>query len=102
MKAIKTLVDNMRDEMHDASKYADLALKNKDDDRELSSMYMELAKQELDHSDKEHAQAVRLINRFRDSGKTVPEAMQAVWDWEHEKLIEDRKAVEITLDLARK
>lgn len=89
MKQIKELAQNMEEELHDAHKYAEMALKYKGDDNSLAQMYYELSRQELEHSKKEHEQAARLIAEYKVKGNEVPAAMQAVWDWEHERMIDD-------------
>ena len=99
MKQIKELADNMREELHDAHKYAEMALKYKGEDNQLAQMYYELGKQEIDHSKKEHEQAARLIAEYKVKGKEVPAAMQAVWDWEHQHMIEDEASVRTLLDM---
>lgn len=99
MKQIKMLVKQIREEMCDAEKYAELAIKLKDEDEELSEMYYELSKQEIKHADLEHDQAVRLINDAKERGTETPPAMKAVWDWEHEQAIEHRKEVEVLLKM---
>ena len=101
MKEIKALVEYIHEELHDAEKYAKAAAKHKDNDKELSSTYAELAHQELNHMDKLHSQAVRLIKAYRDKGNEPPAAMLAVWDWEHEKMIEHTAHVKHLLENAR-
>ena len=97
MKEIKTLVENIHDETEDAEKYAKLAVKYRDTDKELSDTFAYLAEEELGHMNKLHANAVRLIRKARDSGVEVPAAMQAVWDWEHEKMMSNVAKVKTLL-----
>ena len=88
MKEIKMLVENIEEELEDAEKYAKAALYYKHTDGEMSRMFAELARQELAHSEILHTHAVRLIRTQREQGADVPAAMQAVWDWEHERMVE--------------
>lgn len=97
MKEIKCLVKLMHEELCDAEKYARLYQKYKDDDRQLAEMFKVLSGQELEHMNMEHQQAVRLIRQFRDSGKEAPAEMMAIWDWEHEQMIEQEQDVRIML-----
>ena len=90
MKEIKKLSEQMKEELHDACSYVKCAISYKDSDRELAEMYFSLSKAEVEHSDLEHAQAVRLI---KAAGKDAPEAMKAVWDYIHEQLIEEKAEV---------
>ena len=48
-----------------------------------------------------HAQAERLIKAYMDKGETPPPAMQAVWDWEHEKMIDTRARIKMMQDQIR-
>lgn len=97
MRKIKMLVKDMREELCDAEKYAKRSAEFKDDDRELSSMYRQLAEQELAHADQQHSHAVALIREYKQSGKETPAAMQAVWDWEHEQMIEHEAEIRAML-----
>lgn len=89
MKEIKLLCENIRDEMEDAGKYAGFALKYKDADRELADTFASLSKQEVSHAETLHSQAVRFIRDYRSQHGDPPEGMQAVYEWEHERLISD-------------
>ncbi len=89
----------MTEELHDAEKYARLYHQYMDEDRQLSEMFKVLSNQELEHMNMEHNQATRLIRQYRDSGKEVPAAMQAIWDWEHEQMVEEEKEVRVLLNM---
>ena len=68
----------------------------------MSSNYSAAATQELSHVDAFHAQVVRVIQDYRATGKEVPEGMQAVYDREHEKMIDRVSRIKMLLELARK
>lgn len=72
---------------------------HKETDKHLADMYAELARQELDHAGMEHEQAVRLIKEY---GKEPPAAMQAIWDWEHEQMIEEESEIRVMLEMYHK
>lgn len=97
MKEIKLLSKHIREELQDAENYAKLALRYKDDDRSLSQAFEKLAGQELDHADILHAQASRLIKDKRENGTEPPASMLAVWNWEHENMIECVAKIKILL-----
>jgi hypothetical protein len=101
MKEIKYIAERIREELEDAEGYAKHALKYKELDREMSQTLAELSKQELAHSESLHHQAVRLIRKQKESGVTPPAAMQAVWDWEHERMIEKTMHIKALLDALR-
>lgn len=93
MKEIKLLCENIREEMEDAEKYANLAIKYKDSERELAETFATLSKQEVGHAEALHEQVVRCIREYRSKHGEPPASMLAVYDWEHEHMIEDMAEV---------
>ena len=88
MKEIKHIVENIREELEGAEHYAKVAAKLKSDNPTDSSVYADMARQELGHVDALHKMAVRAIEKQRATGAMVPTSMQAVWDWEHEMMMD--------------
>lgn len=84
MKKIQRLIKDMCYELDAAEHYAKHALRNKDEDKEL------------DHCEMFHAQAVRLI---REHGEAPNEAMRAVWEYEHDKIMERDAEIRVKLGL---
>ena len=101
MKVIKTLVEDIRDEMEGAEHYAKLATQYKDEDRLLAENYAKLAEIELGHVNSLHDQAVRLIKEQKAAGVETPVSMQAVWDWEHEKMVDEVAKIKMLLSSYR-
>lgn len=99
MKDIKCLAEFMEEELEDAEKYAKKAIHYKDTDRAMAVMYAGLAEDEIRHADTLHTHAVRLINEYRESGKTAPESMMTIWEWEHGKIIDHKARVKTMLDM---
>ena len=98
MKQIKQIVEDIREELDGAEHYAKLATQYKDADRMLADTYAKLASVELDHVTALHTQAVRMI---KDVKEPAPAAMQAVWDWEHEKMVDTVARIRVMLDMYR-
>lgn len=96
MKEIKCLIEIIEEELDGADHYAELYHKYSASDRQLSETFKKVAQQELDHVHMFHDQAARLI---REYPKDPPEAMKAIWEWEHDKMIEQEKEVRILLDM---
>lgn len=102
MKIIKNLVEDIKEELEGAEHYAKLATQYKDEDRALADVYAKLAGVELDHVDALHGQAVRLIKDYKaTSGKETPAPMQAVWDWEHGKMVDTTARIKTMLEMYR-
>ena len=96
MKKIQRLIKNMCYELDAAEHYAKHALRNKDEDKELGDVYERVARQELDHCEMFHAQAVRLI---REHGGEPNEAMRAVWEYEHDRIMERDAEIRVKLSM---
>ena len=62
--------------------------------------YAEMARQELGHVDSLHNMAVRMIEKEKALDQQVPPAMQAVWDWEHEQMIDRVARIKSLLSMA--
>lgn len=101
MEIIKCLAEYIEEELHDAEKYAKAALHQKGTDRDLCQTFEDLARQELSHSDKLHAQAVRLINAKKAAGVTAPASMEIIYNWEHGKMIDKTAHVHRLLDMLK-
>lgn len=99
MQKIKCLVKDMTCELDAAEHYAKHALRHRDGDKELAETYARIARQELEHCETFHAQAVRLIRGY---DREPPEAMRAVWEYEHERIMEREAHIRVMLDMASK
>lgn len=88
MKIIKCLVENIKEEMHDAEKYAKLAMEYKESYPDTVDTFLTLSRQEVNHANMLHTLAEKYIRDYRSEKGEPPAAMQAVYDWEHEKMID--------------
>lgn len=95
MLIIKKLSKMIKEEICDAEKYANCALKYKEEDRTLADVFYNLSTQEIDHMEKLHAQVVRLIADYRAKKGEPPKEMQAIYDYVHEEEIENVREVKI-------
>lgn len=74
----------------------------KDEVKALAENYAKMAEAELGHVNALHAQAVRVIKDWRTySGKEPPAAMQAVFDYEHDNMIEKVARIKTLLSMYR-
>lgn len=101
MIIIKHLAKQMKEELHDAEKYAKQAHEYKMEHPALAALYAKLADQELDHASMLHGETVKLIDKAA-AEKEVPPVMRELWKWQHEELIEEEREVRTLLDMFRR
>ena len=93
MLEIKKLVKQMDEELHDAKKYAECALKHKEDHPSLANAYYLLSNEEMKHMEILHAEAVKMIEQYKAKHGEPPAGMLAVWEYKHEERMEEAEEV---------
>ena len=98
MRIIKNISGQIKEELHDAEKYAKLALEYKTDHPSLAGAYYRLANEELEHMTILHNHVMQMIEKAKNE-KVVPPVMFELWAWKHEEMIEEEKEVRMLLDM---
>ena len=93
MKIIKRIYEQIEDELEGAKEYAKCAVKHKEEFPALARTWYEISLAETGHVDMLHKQVVNLINEHRAKHGQPPEAMMAVYNFLHEKAIEEMEEI---------
>lgn len=93
MELIKKLAEMIEEELEGAEEYAKCALKHRESNPELAQTFYTMSSEEMQHVDRLHKQVVRIIDMYRREHGDPPAAMQAIYDYVHERQIEHANKV---------
>ena len=79
----------IEDEIEGAEHYAKLAVMHKADNPVLAKTFYDISTDEMRHVDLLHSEVVKLIEEHRKTKGEPPASMLAVYDYLHEKHIEE-------------
>ena len=89
MKLIKELEELIEDEIHDVKKYAKMAAELKEKYPTLAQTLYSISTQEDAHQAAIHSEVVKIIDEFKKNGGEPPAAMMAVYEFLHNRHIEN-------------
>lgn len=95
MTIIKKLSEMIEDELEGAEHYAKCAVKYKEENPTLAKTFYDISTDEMRHVGLLHAEVVTLIETYRREHGEPPTAMKAVYDYLHEKHIEEANEVKM-------
>ena len=95
MKIIKELTELIEEEIEGAEHYAKLALMHKTSHPVLAKTFFDISTDEMRHVDLLHGEVVKLIEEHRKTKGEPPAPMLAVYEYLHNKHIEDAKGVKV-------
>lgn len=89
MKILKDLIEKAKDTMEEVEWYAEKAHHLRTDHKQLADTYIKIAEMHVEIYGMLHGRMVALITEQKEKGAHVPPEMQAIWDYEHERLIKE-------------
>lgn len=95
MLIIKDLEMFMDKKIHMAKKTIEFAIKHKTDEPEIAKLFYELSVSEIQDMNAMHNHIVNKIQMYRKEHGEPPEAMKAVYDWQHEKQVSDVAEIKV-------
>lgn len=101
MKIIKELSEYIEEEIADAGKYIEKALKCRAENPELADLMYQLSIEEMGHMSRIHGEVEKIIAKYRREKGEPPEAMLAVYNFLHERMIEKAKDVKVMQTMYR-
>ena len=102
MKMIKKIVDQIHDELEGAEEYIECAMKHKTDYPNIANMYYEMSLMEMSHVDKLHGAVTTLINEAKARGEEPPPTMMAIYEYEHEKIMEEATEIKVMQEMFKR
>lgn len=99
MKEIKELVSFIRAGIAEADRYASEALKHKEQYPSLAQTYNRIARERMENVNDLHKESAELIEKARKHGEDAPAAMEAIWSFEHQMMVDDAAQVRIKLEM---
>ena len=91
MKIIEKLSNHIEEEIKDAACYAKMAIEYKTEYPALAETLYSLSVEEMGHMTSLHEEVVRIIDKYKKERGEPPAAMLAVYNYLHEKHIENAK-----------
>lgn len=95
MTIIKKISEMIAEELEGAEHYAKCALKYRDEHPMLAKTMYDISTDEMRHVDLLHAEVVRIIKAYHEKSGEPPAAMMAVYEYLHDKQIEDANEVKM-------
>ena len=86
MQIIGKISEKIDEELMDAEKYIKCAFKVQDEYPQLADTYYQLSLEEMKHVTMLHGEVVKIIEELKRT-KEVPEGMQVLYDYLHERQI---------------
>lgn len=86
MEIIRRISEKIDEELHDAEKYIKCAFKVEEEYPQLADTYFHLSLEEMKHVTMLHDAVVNIINDYKRDNE-VPESMQILYDYMHDKQV---------------
>lgn len=102
MKLVKKIVKQINEELEGAEKYIECASKYKEEYPTIANMYYEMSLTEMTHVDKLHNAVVSLINEMKAKGVEIDPTMMAIYNYEHEKAVEEATEIKVMQEMYKK
>lgn len=102
MKILKDLICKADDTLDEIEWYAEKATHLRTEHKALADVYIKIADMHITIYNMLHERMVALIEEKKKLGVEIPTAMQAIWEYEHEKLIKEFAEAKILIDEYKK
>jgi hypothetical protein len=98
MKILKDLIKKADDTLDEVWWYGEKAHTLRHEHKPIADTYIKIAEMHITIYNMLHDKMVMLIEEKKKDGVAVPQAMQSIWDYEHEKLIKEFAKAKVLID----
>lgn len=98
MKILKDLIEKADDTMEEIEWYAEKAHHIRSEHKSLADTYIKVAEMHISIYNMLHERMVSLIDEEKKKGVQPPQAMLAIWDYEHEKLVKEFAEAKVLIE----
>lgn len=102
MKKIKEIVQKIRKELKSTEHYIQDALRIKNDSKFIAELYYQIANDNVSRILKLHDMVVKEIEDYKSTGKEPPKEMLAIWDWQHQEMIDEMAEIKAMIELFKR
>lgn len=95
MNVIKCMAENIEEELSDAEKYIELAMKWKEEQPEAADLFYELSLEEMGHANKIHETIEEIITEYRQKTGDPPKDMMTLYNYLHERHKNDAMRIKV-------
>ena len=89
MKVIKKIIEHMDDSLDEAYDYYMDYVLYKEEHPKYANLSLELARTHMDLYNRLHQVVVNSINDYKVTSGEPPKEMLVIWNYEHERLVEE-------------
>lgn len=102
MEMVKKIVEQAEDELDGAKSYIKCAMKYKAMYPTIAQSYYEMSMAEMTHFNTLHDLVVRVINDMKAKGEEIDPTMEAIYEYEHEKMMEKGMKIRVMQEMFKK
>ena len=102
MRILRDLIEHAEETMNEVEDYTIEAFHLRHEHKALADAYIKIAETHVEIYKILHERMVAMITEEKQKGTHVPPEMQAIWDYEHEKLVKEFAEAKVKIEEYKK